>query len=634
MKRTMLMLLAASALLLQAAGVWAELPPLIPRDVLFGNPDKVSPQISPDGERLAYIAPDQGVLNVWVRTVGKHDDKVITKDRKRGIRTYFWAHNNTHVLYLQDKDGDENYHIYAVDLEAMQVRDLTPFDDVQARVQAVAPEFPDEILVSINNRDPKMHDVHRTNLITGKMTLVERNDEGILGYLADHNFRIRGAMKFEKNGGSTMMVREDPESAWRTLATWGLQDSLTSWPIGFTARNDAIYALNSTGSNTSQLRVINLGTGAEKTLAKDDQADVAGILMHPINHTIQAVSFNKDRIIWKVLDPAIKADFAAIKKIHRGDFKIINRDNQDQTWLVAFETDDGPIRYYAYNRNTKKAEFLFTNRQALENVKLAQIKPISYQARDGMTIHGYLTTPPGIAAKNLPMVVLVHGGPWYRDSWGYEPTVQWLANRGYAVLQINFRGSSGYGKQFINAGDREWGGKMHHDLIDGVNWVTNQGIADAHRIAIFGGSYGGYATLVGLTFTPDVFCCGVDIVGPSNLITFMNTIPPYWKTWESIWWTRVGHPEKDAEFLKSRSPLFKIDQIKNPLLIGQGANDPRVKASESRQMVEAMKKAGKVVEYVEYADEGHGFARPENRLDFFAKAEKFLATHVGGRYEQ
>jgi dipeptidyl aminopeptidase/acylaminoacyl peptidase len=261
------------------------------------------------------------------------------------------------------------------------------------------------------------------------------------------------------------------------------------------------------------------------------------------------------------------------------------------------------------------------------------MKPISFQARDGLTVHGYLTTPPGIPAKNLPMVLNVHGGPWWRDSWGYRPDVQWLANRGYAVLQVNFRGSTGYGKKFVNAADREWGGKMHNDLVDGVKWVIKQGIADPKRIAIFGGSYGGYATLVGLTFTPDLFCCGVDIVGPSNLITFMNTIPPYWKTWEATWWARVGHPVKDAEFLKSRSPLFKVDQITKPLLIAQGANDPRVKKTESLQMVESLKKAGKLVKYVEYPDEGHGFARPENRLDFFAKAEKFLADHVGGRYE-
>ena len=633
MKRRVIMCAVVSALLWQAGGVQADLPPLIPRDVLFGNPDKVSPKISPDGSRLAYVAPEEGVLNVWLRTVGKHDDRCITHDRKRGIHRYFWADNNTHILYIQDKDGDENWHIYAVDLKTMNIRDLTPFEGIQARVLAVDPKFPNEILVGINDRDPQLHDVYRVNLTDGTRTLEAENTEGFAGWVSDHHFKIRAAVKPDMKGGFVLKVRDNPESAWRTLTSWGIEDSLTSGPISFTPDGRGLYILNSTGSNTTQLRTLDLAAGREKVLASDDMYDVGNVMVHPTEYTAQAVAFNKERVNWKVLDPSIKADFAAIRKIHPGDFGVINRDHADRTWLVAFTTDDGPVYYYAYDRKTKKAEFLFTNRKALENLTLAKIKPISFQARDGLTVHGYLTTPPGISPKNLPMILFVHGGPWYRDSWGYNPMVQWGANRGYAVLQVNFRGSSGYGKKFLNAADREWGGKMHDDLVDGVRWAVDQGIADAKRVAICGGSYGGYATLVGMTFTPDLFRCGVDIVGPSNLITFINTLPPYWKPWESVWWTRIGHPEKDAEFLRSRSPLFKIDQIKNPLLIAQGANDPRVKVEESRQMVEAMKKAGKTVEYVEYPDEGHGFARPENRLDFVAKAERFLATHLGGRYE-
>ena len=634
MKRKLLLSVVACALLAQAVPVLAELPPLIPREVLFGNPDKASPQISPDGNRLAYLAPDHGVMNVWIRTVGDTDDKVVTKDRKRGIRMYFWAHNNRHLLYIQDQNGDENWHVYAVDLDTMKMRDLTPLKNIQARIMAVEPEFPNEILVSINDRDPMLHDVYRLNLTTGDMNLTVTNTEGFMGYLADHDYQIRGALKTDQAGGTIMMVRDEPQSAWRTMTTWGVEDSLTSGPVAYTPNNNGMYVMSSVGANTSQLREVDLGTGTEKVLASDSTYDVAGMMIHPLKHHVQAVAFNKERKNWKVLDRSIKADFAAIKGIHDGDFSIIDRDHADTTWLISFTLDNGPVYYYAYDRTTKKAELLFSNRKELENLTLANMKPINFKARDGLTINGYLTTPPGIEAKNLPMVLNVHGGPWYRDSWGYDPVAQWLANRGYAVLQVNFRGSTGYGKQFVNAADRQWGGTMHDDLIDGVNWAVNRGVADPDRVAIMGGSYGGYATLVGMTFTPDVFRCGVDIVGPSNLITFMTNIPPYWKTWESIWWTRVGHPVKDAEFLTSRSPLFKIGQIKNPLLIGQGANDPRVKAGESRQMVEAIKKAGKIVEYVEYPDEGHGFARPENRLDFFAKAEKFLATHVGGRYEQ
>ncbi len=611
----------------------AELPPLIPRDVLFGNPDKASPQIPPDGKRLAYIAPDEGVLNVWIRTVGQKDDHPITKDRNRGIRAYFWAQNNTQIIYLQDKGGDENWRAYTVDFDTQAERCLTPFDGVQARIVAVDQKFPNEILVAINNRNPQLHDVHRADLATGKLTLEAQNDDGFLDWKADHDFKIRGGIKFDPQGGSNLYVRDNTESAWRVLAKWSPQDALTSGPIAFTPDNRGLYIMSSTGSNAGELRMIEFASAKETTLGSDKQYDVSDALIHPSKHTVQAVAFNKDRTEWTVLDPSIKDDFDALKSIRRGDVSVINRDHADQTWLVAFNADDGPVYYYAYDRAKKAGTYLFANRKALENIKLAKMEPVQFDARDGLTVRGYLTTPLGVEPKNLPMVLNVHGGPWARDTWGYDGEAQWLANRGYAVLQVNFRGSTGYGKEFLNAANREWGGKMHNDLIDGVNWAVKKGIADPKRVGIYGGSYGGYATLVGLTFTPETFTCGVDIVGPSNLITFQETIPPYWKPIESVLWDRVGHPEKDADFLKSRSPLFHVDKITKPLLIAQGANDPRVKKSESLQIVEAMRKAGKTVEYVEYADEGHGFAKPENRLDFYAKAEKFLAQHLKGRAE-
>jgi dipeptidyl aminopeptidase/acylaminoacyl peptidase len=633
MRKKVLWFAMAAVVALPAVRVQAELPPLIPRAVLFGNPDRTSPQISPDGTRLAYIAPDEGVLNVWVRTIGKEDDRAITKDRKRGIRSYFWAYDNEHILYTQDKGGDENWHVYAVNLKTNEERDLTPMDGVRAEILPMEPKFPNEILVGLNNRKPEVSDIYRIKLSDGTRQLEAENTEGFISWEADHELKLRAAVKSDGKGGQILMVRDQPDSTWRALATCSIEDSLTSGPVGFTPDGKGLYVLNSAGSNTSQLRELDLATGKEKVLASDDQADVAGVFCHPVQHTVQAVRFNKDRSEWKVLDPSIEADFAAIKALRDGDFQVADRDLADQTWVVAFTMDNGPVYYYAYERKTKKGTLLFSDRPALEKLKLAKMEPVSFKARDGLTVHGYLSTPPGIDAKKLPMVLYVHGGPWYRDSWGYNPSVQWATNRGYAVLQVNFRGSTGYGKEFVNAANREWGGKMHDDLLDAVKWAVDRGVADPQKVAIMGGSYGGYATLVGMTFTPDVFCCGVDIVGPSNLITFMNTIPPYWKPWESTWWMRVGHPEKDAEFLKSRSPLFKIDQVKHPLLIAQGANDPRVKVSESRQMVEALKKAGRTVEYVEYPDEGHGFARPENRLDFYAKAEKFLAQHLGGRCE-
>jgi len=336
---------------------------------------------------------------------------------------------------------------------------------------------------------------------------------------------------------------------------------------------------------------------------------------------------------WKVLDKSIADDFEVLSKLHGGEFDVVSRDLAGKTWLVTYKVDNGPAVTYVYDRDSKKAEVLFTNMPKLEKYTLAPMKPISFKSRDGLTIHGYLTTPVGKEAKNLPAVLLVHGGPWGRDSWGFNGLPQWLANRGYAVLQVNFRGSAGYGKDFLNAGNREWAGKMHNDLLDAVDWMVKEGIADAKKITIMGGSYGGYATLVGVTYTPDVFCAGVDIVGPSNLVSLLKTIPPYWAPMRALFAKRVGDLTKEEEFLKSRSPLFKVDQIKAPLLIGQGKNDPRVKQAESDQIADAMRKAGKEVVYVVYKDEGHGFARPENRLHFFAITEEFLAKHLGGRCE-
>lgn len=611
----------------------AEMPPLIPRDVLFGNPDKANPQISPDGKKLAYLAPDEGVLNVWVRTLGKNDDRAVTSDRKRGVRIYFWAQNSEQILYLQDKDGDEDWHLYGLRLKGGKTRDYTPYPKVQARVEAIDPKFPDAVLVSVNVRDPKFHDVYRLDLRTGRMKLILQNDENFVGWTADHEYQVRAGLKVAGDGGIDIHVRDCGDGKWRRQTTLGPEDALTSGPIAFTADGAALYMINSSGSNTGELRRLDLDTGRETVLASDETFDVAEVLIHPTRYHVQAVGFMKDRLTWKVLDPSIEGDFAAIAKLRDGDFRVRNRDLDDRTWLVVFEMDNGPVYYYSFDRKTQRGELLFTNRTALEGLTLARMKPIQFKARDGLEVHGYLTVPPGVEPKNLPLVLNVHGGPWARDMWGYDGEVQWLANRGYAVLQVNFRGSTGYGKKFLNAGDREWGGKMHDDLVDGVQWAIKEGVADPKRVAIVGGSYGGYATLAGLTFTPDLFTCGVDIVGPSNLITFQQTIPEYWKPIEPIFWSRVGHPEKDADFLKSRSPLFHINRITKPLLIAQGANDPRVKVSESLQMVEALKKAGKIVEYVEYPDEGHGFARPENRLDFYGRAERFLHEHVGGRLQ-
>jgi dipeptidyl aminopeptidase/acylaminoacyl peptidase len=611
----------------------AELPPLIPRDVLFGNPEKTSPQISPDGKHIAYLAPDKnGVLQVWLRTVGRMDDRVLTDSKKRPISQYLWPYDGKHLCYLQDTDGDENYHLYAVNLETGQTRELTPFKGVRVMNVDSEAAAPDELLVSMNRQDPRKFDVYRLKLSTGKLTFDTDNPGNVLAWTADHQFKIRAAVAATPDGGFDLMVRDAEGQPWQVIRHWGPDDQGSA--VDFSADGKALYVLGNHDANTQRLLAVDLATGKETVLAEDPQYDADGVRLHPTKKTVQAVSFNRDKVTWQVLDPAVKDDYAALAKVRPGQFSVTNRDLADKNWLVGYVTDNGPVYYYAYNRDTKKAELLFSHQPKLEKLPLAAMKPISYPSRDGLTIHGYLTTPVGIPAKNLPTVLLVHGGPWGRDSWGFNAIHQWLANRGYAVLSVNFRGSTGYGKRFLNAGNREWAGKMHDDLIDGVNWIIKDGVADPKRIAIMGGSYGGYATLVGLTFTPEVFAAGVDIVGPSNIITLLETIPPYWAPMKAMFTRRVGDLEKDKEFLQSRSPLFFVDRIKAPLLIGQGANDPRVKQSESDQIVAALRMAGKPVEYVVYTDEGHGFARPENSLHFFAKAEEFLAKHLSnGRYE-
>ena len=386
-------------------------------------------------------------------------------------------------------------------------------------------------------------------------------------------------------------------------------------------------------SNTTQLKEINLWNGQEKVLAQDPIYDLSEILVHPTTRQIIAVGVIRDRLQWQVLDSRFESDFKAIQAVDDGDLNFENCNLAVTLCVISFNHAQYPTTYYLYNRETQQSTRLFSSDPKLETVTLAPMQPIAFESRDGLTIHGYLTTPLDTPPENLPIVLLVHGGPWARDTWRFNPLVQWLANRGYAVMQVNYRGSTGYGKDFLNAGNREWAGKMHLDLIDGVNWLKQQGISDPDRIAIAGGSYGGYATLVGLTFTPEIFAAGVDIVGPSNLITLLDSIPPYWFAGKPIWDYRLGDTKKDAEFLKSRSPLFFADKIQKPLLIGHGANDPRVKQAESDQIVKTMQKLDKPVEYWIYPDEGHGFARPENRNHFFAQMEKFLATHIGGRAE-
>jgi dipeptidyl aminopeptidase/acylaminoacyl peptidase len=608
---------------------------LIPRKVLFGNPQRTQPRICPDGQRLAYIAPLDGVLNVWVGPVGSDAGggafEPVTRDTDRGIRLYFWAEDGRHLVYLQDKGGNEDWQLYAVDPATKETRDLTPFENVQARPLEKNKHFPDELLVELNRRDPQLHDVHRLNLATGDLKLVAENPGNVAGWVADVDMQVRAALSVYPDGGFGLLVRKTEEDDWHELLRWGPEDGLNSGPVGFSEDGARMFLKDSREANAARLVRLDLLTEEVEILAEDPDYDVSGVLVHPDTREVQAAAFTRARTEWIVLDEAVREDFAAIAKLHPGDFAVVSRDRADENWLVVFTADDGPASYYAYDRDEKQGTHLFDDRSDLKEYTLAPMEPVSFEARDGLKIYGYLTVPPALGRENLPMVLNVHGGPWARDLWGYDPEAQWLANRGYACLQVNYRGSTGYGKRLLNAGNREWGAKMHDDLVAAVGWAVEEGIADPERVAIYGGSYGGYAALVGATFTPDLFRCAVDIVGPSNLITLIKSIPPYWKPLIAVFHERVGNPETEEEFLESRSPLFRVDQIKVPMLIAQGANDPRVKQAESEQIVAAMEEKGIDHEYILFPDEGHGFAKPENRLKFYAAAERFLAKHLGGR---
>jgi dipeptidyl aminopeptidase/acylaminoacyl peptidase len=650
MSRSCFLLALTVVVLAPAVPVRADQPPLIPRKVLFGNPTKASPQISPDGKHLSFLAPDdRNVLQVWVRSVGKDDAHRVTDDKKRGIRIHAWAFAPDTLLYMQDHDGDENFHVYAVDVQTAKTRDLTPFAGVRAQIAGLDRHHPGELLVTMNKRDPRAFDVYRVDLKTGEAKLDTKNPGDVVSWEADPDFRVRVAQAATPDGGMEIRWRPDEKSDWRTAVKWGPEDA-EGRVVGFTADGKSLWLESSEGRDTLAVVKRDLESGKEEVVASDPHADAGEVIFSQLKHQVEAVAFDRERVHWMALDPGVAADLEVLEKANEGEPAVMSQDRDEQTWVVAFTSDVRSQQYFLYDRKDKKLPSssarsgppvgnvnrmtrLFSQRPELDKFTLAPMKPVTIRSRDGLELVCYLTLPLGGEQKNLPMVLVVHGGPWGRDSWGMNPEAQWLANRGYAVLEVNFRGSAGFGKKFLHAGDRQWAGKMHDDLIDAVNWAVKEGYADPKRVAIYGGSYGGYAALVGATFTPDTFACAVDIVGPSNLLTLLRSIPPYWEPMRRMFAVRVGDLEKDEEYLRSISPLFKADRIKIPLLIAQGANDPRVKKAESEQIVEAMRKAGKPVEYMLFPDEGHGFARPENRLKFYAAAEAFLAKHLGGRAE-
>jgi dipeptidyl aminopeptidase/acylaminoacyl peptidase len=614
--------------------------PLIPRRNLHGNPDHAMVKISPDGAWLAWLAPRDGVLNVWVAP--RQDisaARPVTQDTGQGIRYYDWAYTSEHVLYIQDKNGDENWRLFVVDLQEACTRDLTPFENTQAQVIASDHKNPERIIVALNNRDPQWHDIYQLDIISGELTLLLQHDR-FAWITVDNDYRLHSAAQMTPDGGFEVYIPDG--KSWQLWDTVPPADVMAYDLVGFDKENRIMTMKDSRGRDTSAVLAVDAVTKASRLLAEDPRADAEEVLLHPTEKNVQAVSFIYERKNWQILDPAIAPDMAYLRTVMDGDLEITSRSNDDLFWVVFFKMDDLPFRYYLYDRAARQAHFLFTNRTALEGQLLVKMHSTVIKSRDGLNLVAYHSLPPGsdsnqdgIPDQPVPMVLIPHGGPWGRDYWGFDPWHQWLANRGYAVLAVNFRSSTGFGKAFTNAGDLEWGGKIMDDQVDAVRWAIAQGIADPQRVAVFGGSFGGYSTLAGLTFNPELFSCGVDLVGPSNLITLLESIPPYWKPELELFTTRVGdyRTEEGRALLTRHSPLTHVDRICRPLLIGQGANDPRVKQAESDQIVQVMQAKNIPVTYVLYPDEGHGFARPENRLSFYAITEAFLGACLGGRVE-
>ena len=616
--------------------------PLIERAKIFGNPSKTGGRISPDGLWLSWVAPRDGVLNVWVAPAADPSKaRPLTEEKVRPIRNAFWSPDSKQLMYIQDKGGDENFLLYGVDVVSGKQTNFTPFEKTRVRLVAGSPKVKDRILVGLNNRDPRWHDVHSLDLATGKLTLVLQND-GYGGFLADEMLNLRVAQKSRPDGGSTYYRLKDGKADGEPLADIGLDDSQTTAPLTFTVDGKTLYWTDSRGRNTSALTAQEVATGKATVVAQDPRADISDALYDMRTGKVLAYNVDYLKQEYVPLSADLKADLEFLKKNTKGQFTITSRTDADDKWLVSVDAVTAPPATWLYERKTRRLTQLYVTRPELEGAPLAQMYPQEIKSRDGLTLVSYLTLPKSVnangsgkASKPVPMVLLVHGGPWARDGYGYNSSHQWLANRGYAVLSVNYRGSTGFGKNFISAGDLQWGRKMHDDLIDAVQWAVKSGVTTADKVAIMGGSYGGYAALAGLTFTPTTFACGVDIVGPSNLFTLLQTIPPYWEAGKQQFYKRMGDPTTDEgkALLKERSPLNFAGSIQRPLLIGQGANDPRVNVAESDQIVAAMAAKNIPVTYVVFPDEGHGFARPVNNIAFNAVTENFLAKCLDGRSE-
>lgn len=616
--------------------------PVIPRQVLFGNPTRAQGRISPDGQWLSWTAPHNGVMNIHIAPVSDPANaRVLTNSADRPIPEYFWAPDGRSILYVQDKGGDENYLLYRVDIASGAETTLTPFENTRVEIIGTSKSIKDKMLIGLNNRDPRFHDVHMLDLATGALSLVLENT-GYGSFMADDTLTVRMALAYNKTGGADYFRVVNNIVETLPFESKDLEDAETTMPAGYTTDGAILYWLDSRGRNTAALFAQDTKTGAKTLIAEDARADLGDTLRNPLTGVVEAYSVNYLTEKWVGLDPAVKASLDWLDSKLEGDFGVNSRSDDDTKWIVFNDPVTAPTAVYIYDRTASTLTSFYVSRPELVGAPLQAMHPVEITTRDGLTMPSYLTLPvgsdaqgTGVPEKPVPLVLLVHGGPNARDVHGSDRAHQLLANRGYAVLAVNYRGSTGFGKDFVNAGNLQLGLAMHDDLIDAVNWAIERGITSPDKVAIMGASYGGYATLAGLAFTPDVFACGVDVVGPSNWETVTAAIPPYWEPYRDLMYKRWGDPntEEGRALLIAASPLYKADQITKPLLIAQGANDPRVKQEESDQIVAAMKAANIPVTYVLYPDEGHGFAKPENNIAFFAIAENFLATCLGGRAE-
>jgi len=624
-------------------------PPLIDRELFFGNPEISGAQISPDGELVSFIQEySNGVRNIWIkgRDEAFADARPLTAD-DRPVPGYFWSADGRYVLYVQDKGGNEDFHIYAVDPRAElaegadvpPARNLTPLDGVRATIYSVPERTPNQILIGLNDRDPRFHDVYRLDLTTGDRELLIQNTAQVAFWGSDLDGNVRLAYRQTADGGSEVLKVADGKLG-EIIYSCNYRE--TCQPLRFHKDGKRVYFQSNKGDDVDLIRLLLMDAETGKTeLVEADpegEVDLGGAVFDEATEELMATVYvgDRQRVYPKTADA--EAALATLReKLPDGDLGLGSQTSDSEAWIVYVSRDVDPGSAYLFDRAEGTVEKLYSSRPELPTEHLAEMRPVRYASRDGREIPAYLTLPRGKGEKNLPVVIMPHGGPWARDTWGYSSFAQFLANRGYAVLQPNFRGSAGFGKDFLNAGNNEWGtGYMQHDITDGVKYLVAEGIADPEKVCIMGGSYGGYATLAGLAFTPDLYACGVSIVGPSNLITLLNSIPPYWESIRKVFNVRLGDPEdpEDRERLIAQSPLHSAEKIKAPLLVIQGANDPRVKKAESDQIVEAMHRLGREVEYMVAPDEGHGFRSEKNRLAMNVGFEKFLSEQLGGRFQE